>query len=134
MPCPTPAKNSPVPPSGTTLDCARPSLPSLPSVTAFSRFPPDFSHFPDNFSPPASRHFVPPRLRSLSLKPMALKPEKIRPLPEDQQLMPENEPEKNLKIQLPFSPRLSASPSRSLRLNPPRFLGHSHISIQNLRP
>ena len=46
-------------------------------------------------------------------------PEKISALPEDERLKPENEPEKNLKIQPPFTTSFARPlrTSRSLRLN-----------------
>jgi len=52
-------------------------------------------------------------------------PEKMTTLPEDEGLMPENKPEKNLKIQLRSGFRSVRSPLPP-NLKPLNFLGHSH--------
>jgi hypothetical protein len=60
-------------------------------------------------------------------------PEKISALPEDEQLMPENEPENILKIQL----RSAFGTSRPFALfafKTFKNLGHSNVFFQNLRP
>src|SRR4051812_28656898 len=110
------SKNSPVPPCGTPPNCALP--------LSFSWLPPLEISF---------RVFSVVRGKKFGCR----EPEKIPTLPEDQQLMPENEPEKNLKIQLlvrtsSVSGRLRSP--RSLRLKPLRFFGHFHISTQNPPP
>jgi hypothetical protein len=126
------SKNSPVPPCGTPpnsalITCGYSALRLTHSGHALTRF--------DTIKKTSHKNAAPKTvLGAFALKSMAPEPEKMSTLSEDQQLMPKNEPEKNLKIQLPFSPTPSASPSRSLRLNPPRFLGHFHISIENLWP
>jgi hypothetical protein len=105
----------------------RSSFSSPPSVNQFSRFCPDFSHFSFNFS--FSFHPCPLCVlcdlcvNSETPQSPYSKPEKMRPLPEDQQLKPEN----CLKIQLPSASEPFAAPQNPVHHvnpvtpNPPPF-------------
>src|SRR3954464_913917 len=130
MPRQTPIKNSPVPPCGT------PPQRALVSKSFHAKLcsPSDPVCSPFKFFLQKSRPLC---LCASVVKKVSTNLKKIATFPEDQQLMSENEPEKNLKIQLSFRLWPPSSPSRSLmswRLKPIKFFGHSNISPQNLRP
>jgi hypothetical protein len=65
-----------------------------------------------------------------SKKSLLREPEKMTTLPENEELMPENEPEKNLKIQLRLK-RVQCAADCDANS---KLLGHSNISLKNPPP